>query len=462
MNTYDYLIKQTFDFPNQEFRLEKDVLHFNNISIMELIEQYDTPLKITYLPKIGQKIHYAQKLFRDAMAKLGYNGSYNYCYCTKASHFHFVVEEVLKNNTELETSSACDIAIVRSLYQKQLIDKEKMILCNGFKPEEYLADICHLINEGFKKCIPIIDHTKEIDYYLHHIQRVFSLGIRIAADEEPNFGFYTSRLGVRYNQVIEFYQQKIATQPNCRLSMLHFFINSGIKDSQYYWYELNKFIDTYCELKKICPDLKYIDIGGGFPIKTSLNFDFDHEYMTEEIIKYIQWQCRKNNVSEPDIITEFGTYTVGESGAIFYKIIDTKVQNDKELWYMIDGSFITHLPDTWAKSQKFILLAANHWNEQYQKVHLGGLTCDSDDYYNSEMHSANIYLPKIPVGKHLYIGLFHTGAYQDNLAGFGGIQHCLIPSPKHLVIRKNKEGYFQETLFCHTQGKQSILKHLGY
>ena len=35
--------------------------------------------------------------------------------------------------------------------------------------------------------------------------------------------------------------------------MLHFFINTGIKDTAYYWSELSRFIFKYCELKKICP-----------------------------------------------------------------------------------------------------------------------------------------------------------------------------------------------------------------
>jgi arginine decarboxylase len=38
------------------------------------------------------------------------------------------------------------------------------------------------------------------------------------------------------------------------------------------------------------------------------------------------------------------------------------------------------------------MLAVNRWNETYERVLLGGLTCDSDDYYNSEQML--IYLPK--------------------------------------------------------------------
>jgi arginine decarboxylase-like protein len=49
------------------------------------------------------------------------------------------------------------------------------------------------------------------------------------------------------------------------------------------------------------------------------------------------------------------------------------------------------LPDTWAINKRFIMLAVNRWNETYERVLLGGLTCDSDDYYNSEQNMNAIY-----------------------------------------------------------------------
>jgi arginine decarboxylase len=63
-----------------------------------------------------------------------------------------------------------------------------------------------------------------------------------------------------------------------------------------------------------------------------------------------------------------------------------------EKWNMIDSSFITTLPDTWAINKRFIMLAVNRWNDTYERVLLGGMTCDSDDYY-SEQNMNAIYLP---------------------------------------------------------------------
>jgi arginine decarboxylase len=47
--------------------------------------------------------------------------------------------------------------------------------------------------------------------------------------------------------------------------MLHFFINTGINDTAYYWNELVKCIKVYIALKKECPGLDSLNIGGGFP-----------------------------------------------------------------------------------------------------------------------------------------------------------------------------------------------------
>lgn len=461
-NKYIDLIGQTFDFPQDEFKVEDNELYFNNIPLMDIIKQYGTPLKISYVPKIASQIQKARRLFNVAMAKTDYDGEYHYCYCTKSSHFSFVLEEALKNEVHIETSSAFDIPILEYLHETGKFEKDNFIICNGFKRPQYIEGICNLINNGFENTIPILDNKFEIDEYDRNITRKCKIGIRIAAEEEPKFEFYTSRLGIRYNDIIPFYEEKIKNNPKFELKMLHFFINTGIKDSAYYWNELSKCVNLYCELRQICPQLNALNIGGGFPIKNSLSFDYDYEYMAEEIVAQIKSICKRSNTPDPDIFTEFGSFTVAESGATLYSIIDQKQQNDRELWNMIDSSFITTLPDTWAINQKFILLAVNNWDKEYERVFLGGLTCDSEDYYNAEAHTNAIFLPKLQEDDPLYIGLFHTGAYQESLGGFGGIQHCLIPAPKHIIIDVDEDGEYSTKLFAKEQSHKSMLKILGY
>jgi arginine decarboxylase len=461
-NQYSDLIQQTFDFPQDGFEVIDNELHFNRIPLMDIIKQYGTPLKITYLPRISEQIQKAKRLFNVAIAKADYKGKYTYCYCTKSSHFSFVLEEALKNDIQLETSSAFDIPIIQNLFETGKIDKDITVICNGYKKQLYTDSICELVNKGFRNVIPILDNKGELEAYTQGIKGKFKMGIRIASEEEPHFDFYTSRLGIRYNDIVPFYKEKIRGNKKIELKMLHFFINTGIRDTAYYWSELNKFVDVYCELKKVCPELDSLDIGGGFPIRTKLNFSYDYEYMAEQIVQQIKTICEERGIPEPNLYTEFGSFTVGESGAVLYSVIDSKQQNDNELWYMIDSSFITTLPDTWGIKQRFILLAVNHWEKPYQRVNVGGLTCDSEDYYNTESHTNSVFLPKTSGDEPLYIGFFHTGAYQESLGGYGGIQHCLIPAPKHVLIDRDEDGEISTRLFAKEQSAKSMLKILGY
>ncbi|MFZ4740032.1 MAG: arginine decarboxylase [Bacteroidales bacterium] len=461
-NKYIDLIEQTFEFPNEEFKVIDNELYFNDVPLMDIIKQYGTPLKISYLPKITSQIQKAKRMFNVAMAKVDYQSNYNYCYCTKSSHFSFVMEEALKNDISIETSSAFDINIINELFLLGKINKERFIICNGFKRPQYVENIAELLNQGFINTIPVLDNKDEIRLLDEQITGSCKIGIRIAAEEEPMFEFYTSRLGMRYNDILSFYIDNIKDNPKFELKMLHFFINTGIKDSAYYWNELSKCVNVYCELKKICPELDSLNIGGGFPIKNNLGFNYDYEYMAEEIIGQIKNICDQQKVAEPNIFTEFGSFTVGESGATLFSIIDQKQQNDRELWNMIDSSFMTTLPDTWAINQRYILLAINNWDKEYQRVFLGGLTCDSQDFYNAEAHSNAVFLPKIVPENLQYIGFFHTGAYQESLGGYGGIQHCLTPAPKHIIIDIDEEGEYTTKLFAKEQSHKSMLKILGY
>ncbi len=459
---YIDLIEQTYYFPQEEFNLNKNHLEFHGIDLMKLVEQYGAPLKFTYLPKISDNIQRAKKWFADAIEANGYEGSYNYCYCTKSSHFKHVLNEALSNDIHIETSSAFDIDIVESLKAAGKITDDTYVISNGFKRERYVENIARLINNGHKNAIPVIDNYEEIDLLSNQINGKFKVGIRIASEEEPKFEFYTSRLGIGYKNIVPFFNNQIKNNEKVELKMLHFFINTGIRDTAYYWNELMKCIKVYINLKKICPSLDSLNIGGGFPIKNSLAFEYDYAYMINEIIAQIKQACDDADVKVPNIFTEFGSFTVGESGGAIYEVLYQKQQNDREKWNMINSSFITTLPDTWAINKRFIMLAVNRWNEEYERVLLGGLTCDSDDYYNSEQHMNAIYMPKYKKDKPLYIGFFNTGAYQESIGGFGGLQHCLVPSPKHILIDRNEDGEITTEIFAEQQTSEQLLGILGY
>ena len=463
-NSYFQLINQTYYFPQEGFDLNQGNLTFHGISLKYLIDKYGTPFRLTYLPRIGDQIKKAKNLFNKAMKANNYKGDYYYCYCTKCCHFSHVIEEALDHDVHLETSSSFDIDIIRILEQKKKISKKTILIHNGHKTEDYLNKIVGLIDDGYENVIPVLDSKLELDRLCAKVKGPLTIGLRMAINEEPQSSYYTSRLGIRSAEIIDFYKSKIAKKKRVNLKMLHFFVDSGIKDNLYYWGEFRKALKIFAEMKKLCPTLDSINLGGGLPIRNNLGFEYDYKYMINELISNIKEVCGEEGIEEPNIFTEFGKYTVGESGAIIFSVLEQKQQNDSELWYLIDNSLMNTIPDAWSIFEKFILLPVNKWDNEYTRVNIGGISCDHSDYYNSEDLNQEIYLPTYDEEKEepLYLGFFHTGAYQDAISGYGGIKHCLIPSPKQIIIDRDEKGNIVDRLYRDEQTVEQMLQILGY
>lgn len=464
-NTYFDLIEQSYYFPQEGFDLRDGSLTFHGISLKYLIKKYGTPFRFIYLPKIGDQIKKARNLFNKAIKKNNYKGNYYYCYCTKCNHFSHVINEALKQNVNLETSSAYDIDLILSLFREKKIDKNRVIVHNGYKTDEYLAKILNLQEIGFKNNIIVLDSINE----LKRIEKLaggikVKIGIRMAINEESQSSYYTSRLGIRHNDILKFYMENIKDKENLEFKMLHFFVDSGIKDSLYYWGEFQKAMKLYIDLKKQCDTLDSFNLGGGFPIRNHLGFEYNYEYMINEIVSAIKDACAVEKIKEPDIYTEFGKYTVGESGAIVFEVLEQKQQNDTESWYIVNNSLMNTIPDAWSIFEKFILLPINKWNNEYKRVNIGGISCDHSDYYNSEDLNQEVLLPAYSEEDEepLYLGFFHTGAYQDAISGYGGIKHCLIPSPKHVIIDRDDKGNIVDYVYRNEQSAKDMFKILGY
>lgn len=56
-----------------------------------------------------------------------------------------------------------------------------------------------------------------------------------------------------------------------------------------------------------------------FPIKNSLAFEYDYQYMIDEIINQIKIACDEAEVDVPNIFTEFGSFTVEKVAVPFIR-----------------------------------------------------------------------------------------------------------------------------------------------
>jgi arginine decarboxylase len=253
--------------------------------------------------------------------------------------------------------------------------------------------------------------------------------------------------------------EKIDAANHLTLSIYHAMVGSQIVDPEDFVERLTPPMQVFAQLKKIHPTLEAFDFGGGIPIAMTLDFTFDYHRFAELLLERMLEICQTHQVKPPDIVGELGRYTVTEHGAHLFKIVGVKENNSPYPWYLIDGSIMSSFPDSWALGEHFIVLPLNHLDQPFRRVHLGGLTCDSDDIYPPTKSQAELYLPVET--DDLHVGFFAIGAYQEMLGGAGGSKHCVIPEADELIIDRDEDGQYQFDII-HGQGPLQVLDNLGY
>lgn len=443
-------------------------LYYKNINLMDLVNKYGTPLEVAYTDLINEKIQYLQSLFNSSIKKYKYKGNYHYAYATKANYYSEVVSTALNHANMLETSSGYDMDMIEKLYIDKLIPKGYTIICNGFKKGYYFEKIIKLKKMGLN-IIPVVENAEEAEMFLSQ-DTPFEIGMRINIDEQLVRSFLEesrsgagidTRFGLYFDDMVE-YAKKFNDSTHLKFVLFHYHMGGTIHEINKYIKFMNfLFEENYCVLKKFSNDLKYFDIGGGFPTQYNLDFDFDYKKLTDGIVSNIKRIADENKVPHPDIIGEHGRYTVADHSFFLYEISVVKKSNLNSYWYLINSSLMNYLPDSWALGQDFVILPLNLLNNKMVKVKLGGLTCDPDDTYYKQEKRNFLYLPEIKDGEKLYIGVFGVGAYQEMIAGVGGIHHCLIPEGNEVVI-KNKNHKLEFNYINDVQSPEEVLDILDY
>lgn len=220
-NKYFDLIDQSYYFPQEGFDLEKTSLFLMASLWWCSLKNMVLHLKWPIFPKLVIKLK-SKNFFNRSIKSTNYGGRYFYCYCTKCCHFSYVLEEVLQHDVQIETSSAFDIELILNLYKQGKIDQSKIIVNNGFKTKQYLENISELVNDGFENVIPVLDNKYELSAYESMMKKPCKMGVRMATEEEPMFEFYTSRLGIRSSEIVQFCKDNFTNHSKFTLHMLHF------------------------------------------------------------------------------------------------------------------------------------------------------------------------------------------------------------------------------------------------
>ncbi len=418
------------EFNTQYFDYDKDgdliIKEGHNIyNVRYLAEKFGTSLQIMMPFVVEERLEDLIDLADTIIKKTKYQGKFFYHYPMKVNQNREVVMSIVGEGAHLETSSYTDLWLIKRMLEQDKFNPDIRILCSGPKNDAYLNLIDDLQHKGVK-VFPLIEGPSELKTLQHS---KYNVGIRL--DMPVKAASYWNKKLDRFGfSAKEIYNMG----PFKNLRILHYHIGSQIEKPMDILSTVKYALGVYFKLKKTNPTLDTLDIGGGMPIPYTRTKGYTVDKLMEKMFELLKSEAEKNGMPHPNLVCEWGRYIVAPAQLTVFKVIDVKnihKKADAKKWYVIDGSFMNDLCDTWAIDQKWALAPANNKNDdELVDVWLSGSTCDSDDVYRGL--DGSVKLPKLEEDSKdaAYVVVFDTGAYQDALS----MNHCLISHPARIIV----------------------------
>ena len=447
-------------------RRDKRLLLADRIDLSAMVERYGAPLEIAYCPLITDQVERMLGWAAAARKEASYDGAFLYAYATKANFAEEVVRTALAAGAHYETSATADVLIAHHLWRQGVLEESRYMFCNGSKEDGYIDAIVAMRMAGYERIVPILDSLDELDALLTRCQAPLLLGVRErhpADTVDPShrggerFGLTQEEIG----QVVE----RIAGTPH-QLVIYHAMVGSQIEDLDGWMARLARSTANYCRLRRRVPALRAFNFGGGMPTSAyALDFVFDYQRFLRRLMAELATTCAKFAVPQPDLIGEFGRYTVASHNVYLLEIGSVKHGQatpgtaEVEPWYLLNGSLMVSLPDALiVEGQQFVVLPLDRWEMPAQGVRLGGRrTCDSDDFFPRPSQQP-LMLPED--GQGLVVAVFGVGAYQQMISGRGGAHHCLNPEMRRVIIEQDGDALVVREVAPQNLG--TVMGLLGY
>jgi arginine decarboxylase len=398
-------------------------------NLMNLVKKYGTSLEIFFPSIVKERLEDLVDLFRLFMRYHKYRGKFFYHYPMKVNQNKEYILSLVAVGANLEVGSSNELYLVKKLWEQGSFNADIKVVCNGPKTENYLKLIEELRNNNLS-IIPIIEDFNELTY-LEKYRGEVGVRVDLNVHVHSHWDKKINRFGLLPHEILRLGKIR-------NLKILHYHIGSQIELLEEIITPVRKAMDLYIRLKKANPTLDTIDIGGGMPIPYDRKKRYGIEGLVRKIIKFLQATADKKGIPHPNIICEWGRYVVAPAQITIFKVISQKniSKGNARKWYIIDGSFMNDLLDTWALHQKWHIVPVNNLDcKKLTRTWLAGSSCDSDDKYIA--HGSYIPLPNLEglkQGENQYITILDTGAYQDPLAS----HHCLLSSPAKIIAQNGE------------------------
>ncbi len=301
------------------------------------------PVLLRFSDILRSRIEDLTTRFEQAREEFGYTGGYTTVYPIKVNQQRHVVEEIVEFGKEkrvgLECGSKPELQAILGLAE----DTEHLIICNGYKDEEFMRLALMGQKLGHQVYI-VIEQLSEIDVLLQVADEMGvtpTAGVRIKLASRgfgrwKESGGEKSKFGLNSAQLMQAIDKLRAAGRLDIIKLIHFHLGSQITDIRFIKLGLTELTRFYVELRNLGLDITHVDVGGGLGVDydgTNSTADASVNYSLQEyandVVYTLAESCREHDVPMPHIISESGRALTAHHALLLIKVIDVESQADR-------------------------------------------------------------------------------------------------------------------------------------
>ena len=278
-------------------------------------------------------------LFRSQAAKdYEYKAQNFIIYPIKVNQMQPVVDEIVshgrKFNFGLEAGSKPELHAVLALN----IDSNSLIICNGYKDENYI-ELALLAQKMGRNIFIVVEKMNELRAITRIAKRLNmrpNVGIRIklassGSGKWEESGGDVSKFGLNSSELLEALTYLEENDMRDCLRLIHFHIGSQVTKIRHIKNALREAAQFYVQLRKLGFNVEFTDIGGGLGVdydgsrssmsESSMNYTIQ-EYVNDSVAAFVE-ASDKNELPHPNIITESGRSLTAHHSVLVFEVLET-------------------------------------------------------------------------------------------------------------------------------------------
>ncbi|SNQ62437.1 biosynthetic arginine decarboxylase [Candidatus Methanoperedens nitratireducens] len=319
------------------------------IDLKNVIEQLSTK-KIKYpilfrFPQILEgQIKELNGAFSNSISEYKYNNTYQGAFPMKVNQRREVIEEIVKAgkkfNLGLEVGTKAELLAAMSFE----LGSEALLICNGFKDDEYLRLALNAVKLK-NKVIIVIDEYSETTRLLELSRKLGVkplIGIRVklyskGSGKWAESGGESSKFGLTTTEMLDCIRTVSEYEMLDQLQMLHFHIGSQITEIRRIQKAVKEAARVYAKIKNMHVNIKYFNIGGGLGIDydgSKTSSDASANYTMQEYANNVVYSlkdvCDEEGAPHPIILSESGRAISAYHSLLVINIKGNKNGNHKK------------------------------------------------------------------------------------------------------------------------------------